>query len=50
MAVRDWGVVRALLGKIGTAEAGVQGSTTAVMGTGYAVAGTGRRRAWWRQW
>ncbi|MBC2902107.1 PIN domain-containing protein [Streptomyces cupreus] len=42
VAVRDWGAVRALLGKIGNAENGIQGSTTAVMGTGYAVVGTVR--------
>lgn len=42
VAVRDWGAARALLGKIGNAENGIHGSTTAIMGTGYAVAGSVR--------
>lgn len=39
VAVPNWETVRSVLGKIGKAEAGMQGSTGVLLGTGYTVAG-----------
>ncbi|MET7718634.1 PIN domain-containing protein [Streptomyces sp. NPDC005407] len=42
VAVRDWGAVRVALGRIGKAEAGIRGSTTAIVGTGHGLVGAAR--------
>lgn len=42
VAVPNWEAVRSLLGRIGKAEAGMQGSTSALLGTGYTLAGAVR--------
>ncbi|MEU7406115.1 PIN domain-containing protein [Streptomyces sp. NPDC044948] len=42
VAVPNWGAVRGVLGRIGKAEAGMQGSTTALLGAGYSLAGVVR--------
>ncbi|MFG2858117.1 hypothetical protein ACGFZ9_47405 [Streptomyces mirabilis] len=42
VAVPNWQGVRAVLGRIGAAEAGMQGSTTALVGAGYGLAGAVR--------
>ncbi|MFD3381297.1 MULTISPECIES: PIN domain-containing protein [unclassified Streptomyces] len=42
VAVADWEAVRAVLGRIGRAEAGMQGSTTTIFGAGYGLAGAAR--------
>ncbi|MDQ0577827.1 hypothetical protein QF030_000005 [Streptomyces rishiriensis] len=42
VAVPNWETVRSVLGKIGKAEAGMQGSTSALLGTGYTLAGAVR--------
>jgi len=42
IAVPGWRDVRAALGRIGKAEAGMQASDTAVMGTGYGLYGAAR--------
>ncbi|MFF4709317.1 PIN domain-containing protein [Streptomyces sp. NPDC001288] len=39
VAVPNWEAVRAVLGRIGRAEAGVQGSTSTIAGAGYGLAG-----------
>ncbi|MES5824894.1 PIN domain-containing protein [Streptomyces sp. RG80] len=42
VAVPNWEAVRAALGRIGKAEAGMQGSVGAIVGTGYTLAGAVR--------
>lgn len=42
VAVRDWGALRAALGRIGAAEQGIRGSTTALEFSGRGLIGTAR--------
>ncbi|MGA5454415.1 PIN domain-containing protein [Streptomyces umbrinus] len=42
VAVPHWEAVRSVLGRIGKAEAGMKGSTSVLLGTGYTVAGAVR--------
>jgi hypothetical protein len=42
-AVRDWGAVRAVLGRVGQAELGIRTSTAMTVATGRALAGAARR-------
>lgn len=42
VAVPNWEAVRSVLGRIGKAETGMQGSTSAILGTGYTLAGAAR--------
>ncbi|MFJ2736166.1 PIN domain-containing protein [Streptomyces sp. NPDC087317] len=42
IAVPNWEAVRGVLGRIGKAEAGMQGSTTTIVGAGYGLAGAVR--------
>lgn len=42
VAVRDWGALRAALGRIGAAEHGIRGSTTALEFSGRGLIGTAR--------
>ncbi|MGP4013800.1 hypothetical protein [Streptomyces sp. 4N124] len=42
VAVPNWEAVRSMLGRIGKTETGMQGSTSAILGTGYTLAGAAR--------
>ncbi|MEU5613426.1 hypothetical protein AB0H03_32740 [Streptomyces sparsogenes] len=42
VAVPNWEAVRGVLGRIGKAEAGMQGGTTTIVGAGYVLAGAMR--------
>ncbi|MFI1358103.1 PIN domain-containing protein [Streptomyces sp. NPDC020898] len=42
VAVPNWEAVRSVLGRIGKAETDMQGSTSAILGTGYTLAGAAR--------